>query len=514
MAWLNFINLTISRTKNRFKEIAARKVSGAVLRDVFIQFICYSCVANVLAALIGITLTQLSRVPFGQFLEIQVISLRDVDGQTPVFFLSLFVFGIIATSIYPAWATMRYTTQKMLNLKLTSGRRFTTAFFTTAQYAAALALVAWIFIMNAQLNFIIGKELGLTSKGVVVVDGPLVGLENNGLQRVNQFVKQLRAKIGEDRFALSRKVNGEIPGDVVLRRKGSEAWYGFDSHGGVDEQFIPLYGLRVIAGRNFNAEEKGYAIIISRMATERLGFKSPDAAIGSILEVEVKEEWQPIEVIGVIEDYRTRPYLMQEGSSESVTGRGECLTYLDAIGPATIPQRISVKLDAASVEGTIGEIEKIYNQEFPGNVFRWYFLDDNVGKQYGDQKIARNQLIFFTSLAVMVACLGFLGMISNKVAEKFKEISIRRILGANHRAVISVLLRSTGMQFGIALAVGLPIAWRFSQQYLEKFTDRISIQWWHFAAPTAILIIIMLTTIGGVLWKAARSNPVEALKYE
>jgi len=120
----------------------------------------------------------------------------------------------------------------------------------------------------------------------------------------------------------------------------------------------------------------------------------------------------------------------------------------------------------------------------------------------------------FTIIAIAVACLGLLGMISNKVVERNKEMSIRRILGARYQQVVSLLLSSTGAQIGIALIIGLPIAWKFSQQYLEKYTDRIALQWWHFALPVLILIIIMLCTIAGVLWKVVKYNPVDSLRNE
>ena len=162
----------------------------------------------------------------------------------------------------------------------------------------------------------------------------------------------------------------------------------------------------------------------------------------------------------------------------------------------------------------IRAIEKLYYQLFPGNIFNWYFLDENLNRLYGDQKIARNQITLFTLIAIAVACLGLLGMISNKVVERNKEMSIRRILGARYDQVVTLLLTSTGAQIGIALVVGLSVAWKFFQQYLEKYTDRIELQWWHFALPVLILMIIMLVTIAGVLWKVVKYNPVDSLRNE
>ena len=174
-----------------------------------------------------------------------------------------------------------------------------------------------------------------------------------------------------------------------------------------------------------------------------MGFKSPENAVGSIIETLAQEMWYKVEVIGVIKDYRISPYILQEGSTESVTGRGQCITYMNTIWTMFVPERISVKLGVNDMP-RIAEIEKLYNLFFPGNIFRSYFLDENINRQYGDQKIIRNQITFFTALAVAVACLGLLGMISNKVVEKIKEMSVRKILGARNYHVLVLLLKSTG----------------------------------------------------------------------
>ena len=158
--------------------------------------------------------------------------------------------------------------------------------------------------------------------------------------------------------------------------------------------------------------------------------------------------------------------------------------------------------------------EQAYQEIFPGNVFRWYFLDDHVNRHYTSEKIWRNQILFFTCLAIGIACLGMLGMISNKASEKTKEIGIRKVLGAELYQVAQLLLNTTAKQIAFAAVIGIPLAYYLTQQYLQNFSERIELQWWHFVLPLIILIFIMLTTIASVVWKAARSNPVEALKYE
>ena len=465
-----------------------------------------------MAALIGLTIIQVVRVLFDQVFNIYIVSFYDLDIRTLLFFFVTFVIGIIATACYPAWIAFQHTTRQLLTNNIPSRKSLLTTCLTTAQYVIALSLIAGVFVMNSQLEFILDKDWGIDKENMVVIESPLLGLEENGNLKMVELARLIRDKLNTEGVSLSGRVCGEGPWSQSLRRVGSNIFHGIDTHGGVDEAYIPTFKLKLIAGRNFLQNETKPSIILSRFTSERLGFNSPDDAIGAVIETLATEEWMKVEVIGVIEDYRMAPYILEEGSTQSVTGRGQCLTYLNSGWPAYVPERISLKLN--NDLSNISEVEKLYNQLFPGNIFKWSFIDENIHRQYGDQKIARNQITLFTVVAIAVACLGLLGMISNKVVERNKEMSIRRILGARYHQVVALLLSSTGAQIGIALIIGLPVAWKFSQQYLEKYTDRIVLQWWHFALPVLILIIIMLVTIAGVLWKVVKYNPVDSLRNE
>jgi putative ABC transport system permease protein len=190
------------------------------------------------------------------------------------------------------------------------------------------------------------------------------------------------------------------------------------------------------------------------------------------------------------------------------------MTNFAAGAPNEIPGRLSIKLKEGRLADFIRVTEKLYNDLFPGNVFSWYFIDKHINRHYQHQNIIRNQISFFTFLAVAVACLGLLGMITNKVADKIKEISIRRILGAHYLHISAMLLGSTFKQILVAMIIGMPIAWLLAHEYLQRYTERISLHWWHFTLPMIILLSIMFVTVASVLWNAARSNPVDALKHD
>jgi putative ABC transport system permease protein len=166
------------------------------------------------------------------------------------------------------------------------------------------------------------------------------------------------------------------------------------------------------------------------------------------------------------------------------------------------------------MDETMEKIQDAFEDRFPSILFSWSFLDDKMNEVYAHEKTARNQLGLFSGLAIFIACLGLLGMISNKAVEKTKEIGIRKVMGAQLFQIAQMLLNTTMKQIGVATIVSIPVAYYLIDQYLERYSERITLTWWHFALPVLILVVIMFSTIASVLWKAARNNPVEALKYE
>ena len=159
-------------------------------------------------------------------------------------------------------------------------------------------------------------------------------------------------------------------------------------------------------------------------------------------------------------------------------------------------------------------IREKFQHIYPGQLFHWYFLDDHMNAHYQSEQIARNQITLFTSIAIGIACLGLLGVISNKAVSKTKEIGIRKVLGAHLFHISQILLSPTMRQIGLAIFIGLPVAYLLSQSYLEKFSERITLQWWHFTLPVILLVFLMLISVASVVWRTITRNPVESLKHE
>jgi len=276
----------------------------------------------------------------------------------------------------------------------------------------------------------------------------------------------------------------------------------------------------LLAGRNFIQDERKNVIVVSQVAAERLGYKKPEEAIGRRVEVRIGDmrEWREVEIIGVINDYRLDHFFNWNESNSNLAnggkGGGILLSYKTSITGTYITEKIALKMNTDQIDQAIPQIEMLFKEKFPGNAFSWYFLADHLNRWYINEKFTRNQLILFTFLAVGIACLGLIGMIANKVLNKTKEIGVRKVLGAGSIDIGIILMNTTIRQFVLSVACGVPLAWHLTEQYLDKYSERVTLEWWHYAIPVGLLLFIMFATIASILIKAARTNPVESLRYE
>jgi len=520
IAWINYIILNMARAKRRMKEIATRKVAGASFKDIARQFIIESLLLNAISVAFGFTLLQVIRKSGNLFFGMPLYDFSTTDGWNVFILVSIFITGIVTTGLYPALVAARYHPRELFNIYTgggfsKSGRMIT--LLTTAQFTSAIILILWAFMVYLQLDHVITKSLENVGDAVVVIDAPIIRSDTY-LADLENFADRLGAIAGVTERAIVRRVLGDNSSDpgIKVYPAGSELGYFFESSGGVDENFIPFFNIKILAGRNFVVTDKANVIILSERALQRMGFTSPLEAIGAMVKVEKSTglDLEPIlvdmEVIGVIKDYQLSEYFSNPAIDEPENGIGLVFKGYHALWP----QRVIIKVEPQNVQTVLSTAEEHFQSIFPGSVFNWYWLDEHVARHYDREKTNRNQISVFTLIAIGIACLGLLGIISNKVIEKTKEIGIRKILGAELSQIAQFLLNTTVKQIAVATLIGIPVAFYLAQKYLEKYTERIVLEWWHFALPVLILIVILFATIASVLWKAARSNPVEALKYE
>ena len=268
---------------------------------------------------------------------------------------------------------------------------------------------------------------------------------------------------------------------------------------GVDYDYMKAYDMKLIAGRIFSKDygTDDHAVIFNKKGLEQLGFNKPEEALGKKIDF-----WGEVyTIVGVSENFH------QQSLRESF----EPLIF------RLIPDvrgYISVKTNTQQANQTIEYVKAQWNKFFPGNTFEYFFLDDHFNNQYkADQRFGQ---VFglFTTLAILVACMGLFGLASFTTLQRTKEIGIRKVLGASVSGILKLLYKEFAVLLVIAFVVAAPLAWLTTYNWLKGYAFRNDIQWTYFALPFIAIIAIALITVSFQSIKAAVANPVKSLRTE
>ncbi|HET6555683.1 MAG TPA: FtsX-like permease family protein [Prolixibacteraceae bacterium] len=267
---------------------------------------------------------------------------------------------------------------------------------------------------------------------------------------------------------------------------------------GIDQDFINIYDLKLLAGRNFEHPFQGIInqLIINESAVKYLGFKDASEALGK----ELIGDQGNAHVIGVVRDFNQRS-LKQ-------------LPQPIAFSNAPWNQYFSIKVNQGKLDRFIPYLEKAWNQQFPGNPIRYFFLRDYFNNQYQDDQKFAQFFQLFSLLAIFIACLGLLSMSTFTISRRTKEIGVRRVNGANIGEILVLLNKDFVRWVFLAFIIATPLAWFTMHLWLENFAYKTDLSWWIFVLSGMLALGIALLTVSWQSWKAATRNPVEALRYE
>ena len=346
------------------------------------------------------------------------------------------------------------------------------------------------------------QSLGMDISETLVTRAPIIGVDSTFMQKMSSFKEELKREsyIGEVAISTS------IPGEPVGWNAGGIKLVGQDESKqnqyrviGMDYDYMKLYGLKVIAGRQFSKEfgTDDKSVIFNRKAVEQLGFNKPEEALGQRIDF-----WgEQYTIVGVTDNFH----------QQSLREAFEPLIF------RLIPDvngYLSVKTKASEAERTINIVKSSWNKFFPGNTFEYFFLDDHFDEQYKADTRFGKVFTLFTSLAILVACLGLFGLASFTTLQRTKEIGIRKVLGASVPTILRLLYREFAILLMIAFAIATPLAWISVAKWLNGYAFRINIQWLFFVVPFIIILMIAFITVSFQSVRAALANPVKSLRTE
>ncbi|QEC74460.1 ABC transporter permease [Mucilaginibacter ginsenosidivorax] len=504
IACINYMNLSTARSTLRAKEIGIRKVIGAQQKEIITQFLSESVLITAFSLVLALVITWLVMPLVNQFSGLQLNFNNLLQPQIVLSIVAMpFVIGIIS-GIYPAIFMSSFKPIKVLKgiLKVGSGNISFRKVLVVLQFSISIILIVATTIVFQQLRYMQQKSLGFNKDHLITMGNPFNATQFDVFK--NEILKNGNIK---DAGRSSR-----IPSGRLLDDQGIQVMQGgvlqpvkaAVKYINTDCSFIPTYGMKMAAGRNFSkdfaTDTNNYVINVA--ASKVLGWKTPESAIGK----EISYGGVKGKVIGVVNDFHFEslhqniiPLLMTMPSlSNNNNNYG----------------RLSIKIDGSHVQQAINTLEQTWKKYQPESPFQYTFLDEKFQKLYDSEQQQGSLFTIFSFIAIFIACLGLFGLSAFTISQRVKEIGVRKVLGASIPQIVTELSKDFLKLVLIASVIALPIAWYSMSKWLLDFAFRISIQWWVLVMAGVIAVVIAFLTISFQSIKAASANPVKSLRSE
>lgn len=498
IACINFVNLSISRSILRAREVGIRKALGAIRGQVMGQFWGEALVTCLISLMLGILFFKLSITGFNALfnttLSFQLLYNLNILGIVGlVFLLITFVAGG-----YPAWFISKVNTIEVLKgkLKTSSGSGLLRKTLIVKQFTISVLLISCTFIIWSQLQYLRTKPLGLDQNHVISVP---VGREVEG----SRMLTLLKSKLsGHPNIINITAADNNI--GYGKDNSSSKSQFGIMHEGKmvntnglfVDFEYLKTMGIALKEGRDFSANfpsDSTKACIINESMAKVLGSKD-------LIDKKIELNEGKV-IVGIIKDYHF----------ESLKNNIEPITLMINGFPYT---HIFIKIADKNVDATLAAIETSYREIAPNSEYLGSFLDENRNEQYRAERRFTQMFIYAAILAIFLSCLGLFAIAVINITDRFKEIGIRKVLGSSIAGLIWELSKDFMMLVLISIFIAAPFAYYFMEQWLSDFAYRIDIQWWFFALSGFTALVIAFCTISYHAIRAALMNPVKSLRSE
>jgi len=503
IACVNFMNLSTARSSNRAREVGVRKVLGSPRKYLIAQFLTESVLVTLAAALIAVFTAWVCLPLFNQMSGKELTITPQVIGWlAPVLFAFVIVVGCIAGS-YPALFLSGFQPIEVLKGKLAAGFKGgrLRSSLVVFQFAISIFLITATIVIYSQLKYIQNKDVGYNRDQVMIVH------QTGSLGK--EKAKMLKHNIEELAGVKSATLTAFLPTATsdntttffkeptldVAQTLNTSKWE-------VDADYIPTLGITLKEGRNFSKEMKtdSDAVIINEAAAQRLGYQHPVGKKLYYLFDNDAKKVRSLRIIGLIKNFNFKSL------KESV--RPMILMADDEY------YSLSIRLNTTNESGIRNQIAAEWSALSPNVQFDYTYMDDDFNHIYSAEQRMGKIAIAFTSLAIVVACLGLFGLAAYAAEQRTKEIGIRKVLGASLSTIVSMLTRDFLLLVLISIVIASPLAWIFMNKWLQGFAYKVSISWWMLLAAGFGAVLIAFATISFQSIKAALANPVKSLRSE
>ncbi len=501
LAIINFINLSTAQSIQRAKEIGIRKVLGSTRKSLVFQFLTETLLLTLFSVLLAVTFVTPVLGLFQSFIP-KGIAFDFYKPSTYGFLLFVTIVTSVLAGLYPAKVLSSYL--PALNLKGTGASKngekgVLRKGLIVFQFAVSLLFIIGSIVIANQLKYTREKELGFVSKAIVIVETP----RGEGFAKVAAAARMVKQIPGVSNVALQwmSPMTDNARG-MKLKFKSTDTKDFWVTQVAGDEEFIPLYQIKLLAGKNLVKADSVKEFVINETLSRLMGDKTPEKSLGKILYWNDK----PYPVAGVVSDFHT-------------SSLHDPITPLCIINRPDRESSLAIRLasninHAGTIKATLSGIEKEWKKNYPGALFSYRFYDESLAMLYKKDEQTATLISTAMIITIFISCMGLFGLCMFVAERRKKEIGIRKVLGASITNIISMMSKDFVVLVIIALLIASPIAWYFMDQWLQDFTYRVKVSWWVFIIAGLSAMLIALLTISFQALKAAMVNPVKSLRTE
>ncbi len=508
---INFINLTTAQSSQRAKEIGIRKTLGSSRKQLIFQFLSETFLITLISVVISAAIAPAVLKLFSGFIPQGVQANLLAQPDILLFLVLLVIVVSIASGFYPALVLSGYKPVSAIKNQASDHSSKTRnamlrKSLTVTQFAIAQFFIMATLLVSKQVYYAVHKDLGFKKDAIVIVNSP----SKNRQERLNQvLLNQFRAI---PQVELVSKGGGAPISNNPFSTEGTYKDgkkeikmenLGFEIG---DENYIKVYHIKLLAGRNLVPGDAAKAFLINNTLAKQIGFKDPHDAVGKMISNFNGDT--NMQIVGVVADF----------NQESIHAAIPPLAILTSTDPNSIGTfHIALKPQTANGDEwktAITSMEKAWKQIYPDDDFEYQFFDESIAQLYANEQHTTTLLSWATGLSILISCLGLLGLAIYTTTQRTKEIGVRKVLGATVSQI--VVLLSTEMAWLIILSFVIisPLAWLAMNKWMQDFADKTTISWWIFALSGGGMLLTALFTSGFQTIKAALMNPVKSLRSE
>jgi len=496
LAAVNYINLATAQSLQRAKEIGVRKVLGSGKNGLVRQFLVETGVLTTLALLIAVLMVWPVMGAFRAYIPLG-IHFNPLSPANILFLVGVLVVVTLAAGFYPARVLAGY--QPVQSLKgsgsIKGGERWwLRRSLVVFQFAISLVFIIVTLVVGRQIRYMLNTDYGFRSDAIVSVAAP--GKPIEVLQQRFAGLPGIAAVIRESNPPIGM---GGIGGMVTY--KGKQLVQLLSNAEFADDQFIPFYGMRMVAGRNIRPSDSLVEYVINETAARRLGFAAPVAAVGQML-----GDDHPVPIVGVVADYHMGSFLRP--IQPLVIGHQPEIEHVLSIRLASAGKGVD------NVKSTLDAMEKIYKTLYPERPFAYKFMDESIRHLYETEQKTATLVRLSMSLAIFISCMGLFGLSLFTAERRAGEIGVRKVFGATAMDIAVLLNRQYIGLVLVALVIACPVAWILADQWLRNFAYRVTIDGWVIVTAGLSAIALALATVSYQSIRAALANPIRSLRSE